>query len=147
MSVRSKTITSSRNWRKIPNPNRFRSSIHTESMEFVSALRDSMMNLHHWALSSAIPASDSSQKQRTLMWSQRHVWEEEGKKFKDSEPVKKKKKKELPVYSRIRTKNQWNRIRNSESLKILAQISDWNPGKHENFILTHSKTITNPRTM
>jgi len=31
-------------------------------MEFVLALRDSMVNLHHWASASAIQASDSSQK-------------------------------------------------------------------------------------
>jgi len=36
-------------------------------------------------------------------------WEEEGKKFKGFEPEKKKKK-QLPVYFRIQTKNQQNRI-------------------------------------
>ena len=40
----------------------FRSSIQAEPMEFVLALRVSMVNLHHWASASAIQASDSSQK-------------------------------------------------------------------------------------
>jgi len=62
-SVRSKSSQiSEKSWRTISNPNRFRSLIQVEPMEFVLALRDSMVNLHHWASASDPQASDSSQK-------------------------------------------------------------------------------------
>jgi len=117
--------------------------------DFHSALRDSIQssslswNFRNSSIESIARSHESNAITETLKAEEK---KKKAKKFKDSEPVKKKKK-ELPVYSRIRTKNQWNRIRNSVFLKILAQISDWNPGKHENFIFTHSKAITNPRTM
>jgi len=53
-------------------------------MEFVSALRDSMTNLHHWALSSTIPVSDSSQKQQTLIQSQRYGFEKKRERISES---------------------------------------------------------------
>jgi len=74
------------------NPNRFQKQIRAKSMEFSPALRDPWRNLHHWASISAILASNSSPEATNLIRSQRcWFWEEEGKKFEDFEPTKKKK--------------------------------------------------------
>jgi len=136
-------------WTWRTNPNRFRSnfkqikwsfSYSSQRFNWIFITELECLQFKHW-IHSQKPRIQCDHR-NPKSWKE----EEENEEFKDSEPVKKKRK-ELPVYSRIRTKNQWNRIRNSEFLKILAQISDWNPGKHENFILTHSKTTTNPGTM
>jgi len=116
---------------------------------FHTALRDSTessslsWNFCNSSIESIAKSHESNAITETLKsWKE----EEENEELKDSEPVTKKKK-ELPAHSRIRTKNQENRIRNSEFLKVLAQTSDWNSGKHGNFVLIRSKTTVNLRTM
>ena len=114
--------------KKIPNPNRFRSSIQAESMEFVSALRDSWTNLHHWATNSAIqtrthhPKVASSSAITEGFEEKKKEW-----RFEDSEPFKKKKEK-VPVYFRIskRINTKQNQFKNFRRFTSNLRIK---PGK------------------
>jgi len=111
-------ITNSRNWRTTSNPNRFRSSIQAESMGFVLALRDSMVNLHHWALSSAIQASDSSQEATNPnAITEARIWEEERTNSKILNQ-RRRKRRIITVYFRITSKNQQETESNQRFLKI-----------------------------
>ena len=122
-------ITNSRNWRTNSNPNRFRSSIQVESMEFVLALRDSMVNLHHWALSSAIQAPDSSQKATNPnAITESRIWEEDGTNSKISNQ-RRRERRIITVYFRITSKNQQETVSDQRFLKIQTESpnkSRWN---------------------
>jgi len=74
------------------------------------ALRDSMVNLYHWAISSAIQAPNSSLKAMSPMRSQRRSLRRRGKeirKFWTGEEEERK----LPIYFRIQAKESTNRVK------------------------------------
>jgi len=138
-----KTITNSINWRTILNPNRFRSSIQAESMEFVLALRDSMVNLHHWALSSAIQASDSSLKATNPnAITEARIWEEEGTNSKILNQ-RRRKRRRITVYFRISSKNQQKQNQIKRFLKIQSNLRI-KPGENQKLTSSYSWTTTDP---
>ena len=112
-------------------------------MEFVSALRDSMTNLHHWALSSAIPASDSSQKQRTLIRSQRYGFKKKKERFKGFWTEEEEEERNSPIYFRNSSQKLTKQNPIQEFPRISVQISEINTGKNRNSPLSCLKASLN----
>ena len=102
----------------------FRSSIQAEPMEFVLALRDSMVNLHHWASAFAIQALDSSQKAINPMRSQREKSLRRRKKETQRIWTGKEEEEESPVYFRIsrRISEKQNQIKDFRRFKSNLRI-------------------------
>jgi len=93
-SYRSKSQNSQKLKNKCMNPNFFQNWTQAKSMEIGTALRDSTVNLHHWAFISAIQAPDSSLEATNPDAITEARLRRRGKeRFTESEPVQKKKEK------------------------------------------------------
>jgi len=123
---------------KCMNPNFFQKRMQAKSMEIGTALRDSTVNLHHWAFISAIQAPDSSLEATNPGTITEASLRRRGKeRFTESEPVQKKKEKITSFVSEFKPRSTTES--NPKISEDLDRTSEPKPGKITNLLLVSFK--------
>ena len=144
-SVRLKTITNSRNWRKIPNPNRFRSS----SSSRINGVCCSSQRFNGESSSLSLVLCNSSIRFVTKATNpnaitEARIWEEEGTNSKILNQ-RRRKRRRITVYFRISSKNQQKQNQIKKFLKIQIKSPDksrWNSRTYLFILMNNNKIQT-----